>query len=325
MKYLELKSQFGGQNEIVRLKTNNDMSIDSNLFDNMSLWILRSLREIMGIKENRQSIILDFIKNQNIQNVFQEIHLTDPFRTDDKTVFELCDSIIKTPNTDINKIFIFTGTNLPDQTTFETHYNTFIVNNITKKVFIIDPAAKFNKRKEFRKGIYTPYIGYTVQKYFKSKGYNANFVQLSNPAQTNYKDVFCQTWSVLILLLFLKKIAETNSYNNIIIDVPNNDNDKHKLLFDFYIQILNKFPDMSKELNMIYDKNVKTTIVKEYKDEKNRYNHYIKNKTLSAEPVQKPPTEKDFNDNIKILQSIDAVYTFINFMKPDDIDDEGPI
>jgi hypothetical protein len=86
------------------------------------------------------------------------------------------------------------------QTSVYTLFLIFYVDNINKQVFAIDPA-----RKNGKDGIYTPFVSNDLLKpLFERHGYTFTFIEMTNPAQSSIRDVFCQSWSLYILLEILK-------------------------------------------------------------------------------------------------------------------------
>ena len=232
LKYLDLKNQIGGANNVI-LKTGALGQISDELFDDMTSWILYSLREIMGFNDIREKIILDFCDKNNIQNVYRRIHTVNPFRSDDTEVITYCNYILQDNTADI---YIFTGSNLPDPISRETHYNIFVIIKSTRNVIVIDPASKRIERKgeyDVVSGIYEPYLAnQTIIPFFRQYGFKCNFLQLTHPAQISESDVFCQTWTIILLLSYLPQ-------RNILINIPKTQPKKYQLLLDFYKLILN--------------------------------------------------------------------------------------
>jgi hypothetical protein len=264
-KYLKYKKKYfnalhGGSLNEVRLLDGTVKTINDVMFDLMSGWILFCLRELVGYAEIRQTIILNFLEKLQIESVYKEIITIDPHRKDDTEVINLCDKIITYPD-ETQKIFIFTGTNLPDPITFETHYNIFIVDKSQNLLLIIDPASKLALNKKTgeyisKSGIYEPYLAKEVIiPFFKDHGYRHSFIASTVPAQTQSDDVFCQTWTLVILKKYLENIS--NKLKNPVqpfelIVIPHSIEDKYSLLLEFYKYMLTVFPEVQGILNNIY-------------------------------------------------------------------------
>ena len=99
----------------------------------------------------------------------------------------------------------------------------------------------------------------TIQPFFEKNGYQFQYVKLMNPAQTLTEDVFCQSWTLYILLEVLKNGVNTGStieMDEILINIPKKQIDKYELLLNFYKQIL-VVESISDKLNKTYKSNVK--------------------------------------------------------------------
>jgi len=256
-KYLELKNLQHGGNSKVNLLNGSIVEITDELFDDMVSWILFSIREVIGYADIRKQIILHWLTEKNIINVNKEIITINPERKDDSEVVKLCTQIIGDTNP-INNLFIFTGTNLPDPRTKETHYNIFIIDKSIKKLYIIDPASKLVKRGRSyiaKEGIYSPYLANdTIIPFFEKYRYTHTFIASQNAAQTNIGDVFCQSWTLLMLKLFL----DNDNPQKEMIDIPKKQEKKYQLLLDFYKYILTNFPSIQPILNTQYQYNINT-------------------------------------------------------------------
>ncbi len=259
-KYLTLKNnlQNGGGNAVILLDEST-VEIDDEIFDDMASWILLSLREVMGFSDVRRHVINNMVDEFKIPNVAPVIPLINPERKNDDEVFVLCKSIISDEDP-THSIFIFTGTNLPDKRTKETHYNIFLIDKASKKLIVIDPAAKIVKRKgaiKVTSGIYESYLAKEVViPFFEANGYDCNFLPLRNPAQTIVSDVFCQTWTLVLLREFLSNVA------NPVIEIPKEQKNKYEILLGFYKSVISSFPDFASYLNSVYAENISKERIK---------------------------------------------------------------
>lgn len=211
-------------------------------------WCLHSMKEVLGMEEIRNIIIRHFIpKLKYIDKIrtFDAFQQYDkpPFDNKKKEIIEYCKKIIKWKN-----LGIFTATNIQiNADDHETHYQCFIVDNKNKKVYSIDPAMDHTTETGY--GIYDPTVSYEVIKpFFEKKGYIFQYIRLTNPAQVNEEDVFCQSWSLYILINVLLQDKHT-------IDIPKQQIDKYVILLDFYKEILD-LPDISAELDHVYKYNI---------------------------------------------------------------------
>jgi hypothetical protein len=293
-KYVNLKNtiQKGGNNREIIGIDGQTYIISDELFEQCSSWILFTLREVMGDSLVRNFLINSFVTESKIPNFYDIEMPFEALRQNNTTVTKLCKNIIAN-NT--HNIFIFTGTNLPDKITRETHYNIFIVDKINKTVRAIDPAIKpKNKMGIQRYGIYHPFLALeTIFPFFIKNGYTTDFIQLKNPAQTSHDDVFCQTWTLIILELWLSLIA-TKGIDNRVEFSPLKIK-KYNILLEFYKKIIFNYPDIATMLNENYINNINITR-KDYLNE----------------------DEEDINvDNV--LAQINPSMTLINYFKPEDL------
>lgn len=183
-------------------------------------WALHAMKSMLGIKTVRNQILKYFypdIKNLAKANTF------DAFDPPDKIV-KYAESIMN-----VVPYVVFTASNMAEAVAEpETHYQTFYVDNKDKKVYAIDPA-----RKKGNDGIYTPYVSRNLlQPLFEKHGYTFTFIEMTNPAQSSIRDVFCQSWSLYILLEILNKGVHD-------VCIPKLQLERYDVLLTFYKEILN--------------------------------------------------------------------------------------
>jgi hypothetical protein len=214
-------------------------------------WMLHSLKILLGDESIRRYIILKY--NPDITNKAKKcIRTFNAFVQKGKTrqdkakkIIEYCDDMSKRKG-----IVVFTATNIQqDPLDNETHFQSYILDNNTKTIYIIDPA--YDRNKPGNAGIYMAEVSNEVIiPFFKKKGYETVFVDLNTPAQVSEGDVFCQSWSLYILLQMLKK----NEYhNNVSFQIPKSQIDKYDLLLRFYKQLFIDMPELGANLKTEYD------------------------------------------------------------------------
>lgn len=208
-------------------------------FDIAVSWVLYSIREILGIDSLRNQILASFIKKEYLD----QITLGRTFGSDSK--FQqmqsyLQDLIIH----QINKRYtIFTGINRPQYG--ETHYQGFIVDQLRKILYIADPAYTRNGP-----GIYKPYLAeLQVIPLFKKQKYQTVYIPLTNPCQMDMDDVFCQSWTLYIMIEFINHRFET-------VRIPESAHERYHILKKFYKKILKSCPDFCPLLQEYYLYNV---------------------------------------------------------------------
>ena len=218
--------------------------------ENAISWLVHSIKILLGDESIRRYIILKYnpeLKNKNHIKTFDAF--IKPGKTQEHKHTEI-KKYLQTISTLKKDIVVFTATNvLKDEEDIETHFQSFIVDNNNKKVYGIDPA--YDKNEEDFIGIYYPEILHDVIKpFFENKQYAFHLVRLSKPAQTTTDDVFCQSWSLLILL----KIMENKDYEkDVEIYIPSRKLDKYHMLLEFYKQIFIDMPELLDNLKAEYE------------------------------------------------------------------------
>jgi len=222
-------------------------------------WLLHSIKILFGDERIRRYIILQ--KYPDLKHkLVKDIRTFNAFVKRGKTRqdrFKEIENYLDYAITLKKGIVVFTATNVQqNKEDNETHFQTFIIDNNNKKIYAIDPA--YDKKEENFIGIYYAEITYDVIKpYFEDKNYEFNFVKLSRPAQTNTNDVFCQSWSLLILL----KLMENNEYEqNEEFSIPSKNIDKYNMILEFYKQIFTDMPDLFDNLKEEYDGSINDCI-----------------------------------------------------------------
>ena len=195
-------------------------------------WTLHALKSMLGIKSVRNKILKHFypaIKNLTKADTF------DAFDPAEK-IIKYAEGIMS-----VNPYVVFTATNMAEAVAIpETHYQTFYVDNINKQVFAIDSA-----RKNGKDGIYTPFVSLDLLKpLFEKHRYTFTFIEMTNPAQSSIRDVFCQSWSLYILLDILQNGIH-------VVKIPKPQLERYGILLKFYKDIL-QIPTMSQTLKKEY-------------------------------------------------------------------------
>jgi len=223
-------------------------------------WLLHSIKILLGDESIRRYIILKKIPDLKHQSE-KDIRTFDPFvktgqtRQDKyKEIEKYLEYAIKLKKDNV----VFTATNVQqNDEDHETHFQTFILDNDNKKVYVIDPA--YNKDNEGFIGIYYAEVTHeAIKPFLESKGYELNFVPLSRPAQSTKNDVFCQTWSLLILLDLLKPLNKStaqslknNNYQEYAI--PRTKPERYEMLLEFYKDIfIDSMPELLDNLQEEY-------------------------------------------------------------------------
>jgi hypothetical protein len=214
-------------------------------------WLLHSIKILLGDESIRHYIIAHYFPELKYK-LKKHIRTFDAFVPKGTTRNDKYDKITKYLESIENlqkDIVVFTATNVQqNDEDDETHFQSFIVDNEKKQVYVIDPAL--DKKKPNFIGIYYPEITIELIKpHFEEKGYNVKFIQLSRPAQTETDDVFCQSWSLIILL---EMINDNNYEKNEEYKIPYRKGDKYGILLEFYKGIFVEMPELIDNLREEY-------------------------------------------------------------------------
>jgi hypothetical protein len=217
-------------------------------------WALEAMKIVLGYEDVRNAIVRHYfpqIENPEEMRTFDAFQQYDtpPFIDKAMEITDYCEDIIEDDG--VTGVLVMTAANIQDHAKDRfTHYQSFIIDKDIKQVYAIDPASKENGV-----GIYEAAITETVVlPIFRSHGYNCQFVSLSHPAQTNKGDVFCQTWTLVIMLKALEKMYKHNKKFIGVIDIPapRPKINKYRLLLDFYKDILKNVQTVCRELEFEY-------------------------------------------------------------------------
>lgn len=219
-------------------------------------WALEAMKTVLGYEDIRNMILEHYfpqIENPHEMRTFDAFQQFEnpPFIDKAMEITDYCEEIIEDDG--VTGIIVMTAANIQlSEDDNLTHYQSFIIDKDAKTVYAIDPAAKENGV-----GIYEAAISETIVfPIFRSHDYDCQFIQLSHPAQTNKGDVFCQTWTLVILLKALEKIYKKNNKKKFIgvIDIPGPRPKvkKYSMLLEFFKDILENVPEVGRELAMEY-------------------------------------------------------------------------
>ncbi len=214
-------------------------------------WILFAIRDILE-KTDVRNMILEREFNDN------NIYFGDSF------VGEYDYSILnKYVDYCINKInknlILFTISNSVRQCSnvedCETHFQTVIIDKINKVIIFIDPS-----RKQKGGGIYKTTASNMLIKYMKNAypSYKIKWNPVKTPCQTNYKDVFCQSWSLYLQMLFVQQILSSDfNYTSLTAPIlPVKLSDRYGVLLQFYRSIFSKNKSLCKYLDDAYKSDI---------------------------------------------------------------------
>jgi hypothetical protein len=213
-------------------------------------WLLHSMKILLGDESIRRYIILKY--NPTIKNKAKTcIRTFNAFIPRGKTRSDKANQIVKFCDKMLTKkgTVVFTATNIQrNSLDNETHYQSYILDNDAKKIIIVDPA--YDRTKENGVGIYMAEVSNEVIiPFFTSKGYAFKFVYLTKPAQICEDDVFCQSWSLYILL---EKLKNNVFVHDVSFEIPEDQLDKYDMLLEFYKKIFADMPELISNLQTEY-------------------------------------------------------------------------
>jgi hypothetical protein len=220
-------------------------------YDQAVSWMLHSLKIVLGDESIRRYIILYYYPN--ISNSSKRcIRTFDAFVSRGQSREDKANEIRKYCTkmcTKKNKV-VFTASNIQRvKCDDETHFQSYILDNNIKKIIVVDPA--YDSSKELFKGIYMAEISLDIiVPFFQRKGYTTSFLSLTTPAQIDIGDVFCQSWTLYILLEKLKQ-DEYIEVSDFV--VPEDQLDKYDMLLSFYRQVFTDMPELGENLQVEYE------------------------------------------------------------------------
>jgi hypothetical protein len=272
-------------------------------------WSLEFMREVMGKSYVRNLILQHFvpgIKNLDHSETFDGFREADDpslYKNKESQILAYCEKI-----STIQPYVVFTASNIlyddvdehGNQDT-QTHYQCFYVDNANKTLYVFDPARKADDSD----GIYEPQIAiYTVNEFFKKKKkYKVFFARLSHPAQLFESDIFCQTWTLYLLIQFFKHDCK----KGVVLPIPEKLVERYAIIIDFYHKILDAFPEVRKDLFNTYKEGLRVQENKDYILEHGGSNYTISEmKKLDPYKVMKSMNAKHLftDEDLKMMNEV---------------------
>jgi len=263
-------------------KSRKSIIVNEEYRDAAISWVLHSVKEVLGLEDNRKEVIKTFISdipNEDFIRTFDadiEYEIGEGKKKGNKKEYDEKYQVKKREITDyctrimeLDNYVVFTATNIEEYQEYgkdsETHYQTFIVDNNKKVLYVIDPAKKNGKAY----GIYIPQVAIEIiMPFFRENRYETKFVKLKFPAQTNNSieeaDIFCQSWSLYILIEFLKDNDEDN-LTDITINIPKSQRERYDILLKFYKDLFSTIPHLQSDLKLYYKNELQQEKPQKYK------------------------------------------------------------
>lgn len=251
-------------------------------------WVLHSVKDALGIEDNRKEVIKRFIHDIPNEDHIRTFDADIEYETGEEkkkgikekkgnkeeynTNYELKLKEIRDYCTEVMQLenyVVFTATNIEEYQEYgkdsETHYQTFIADNNKNVLYVIDPAKKNGKAY----GIYIPQVAIDIiMPFFEENKYKTKFVKLKFPAQTNDSveeaDIFCQSWSLYILIEFLKDNNKDN-LRDIAINIPESQKERYDILLKFFKDVFSSIPDLQSDLKRIFERELQEEKPDKYK------------------------------------------------------------
>lgn len=266
------------------VKSRNPTIVNEEYREAAISWVLHSVKEVLGLEDNRKEVIKRFIPeipNEDYIRTFDadieykignEMENKKGNKKEYDIKYELKVKEIRDYCTEVmqlEKFVVFTATNIEEYQEYgkdsETHYQTFIVDNNNKVLYVIDPAKKNGKAY----GIYIPQVAIEIiMPFFEENEYETKFVKLKFPAQTNNSleeaDIFCQSWSLYILIEFLKD-NNKDDLINIAINIPKSQKERYDILLKFFKDLFSSIPTLQSDLKRIFERELQEEKPDKYK------------------------------------------------------------
>lgn len=203
-------------------------------------WVVHCIKNVMGYDDVRKSVLKYLIPD------IQNLSYSATFSGLEEDYQNIITKYILNKATKKSPYVVFTTANpsSEDKEFPETHYQFFYVDNVNHVIYSIDPASVYNpKTGKVKRGVWEPIASEGMINYLKKNTidghrYTLEYVKTSHPAQTSQNDVFCQTWSLLLMVEFIKQTHTTPpspaGYRQIVIDVPEDERVRYQKIIDFY-------------------------------------------------------------------------------------------
>lgn len=188
-----------------------------NLDDVLSSWVLDALRRVFGYEDIRNLILQ--------AKLGDKVAYGRTFGAEHK-VRQLRDYLKKLLVPGEHRLLLFTASNRA--LLGETHYQGFVVDYQKKHLWVVDPASVRGGD-----GIYASYVARDViMPFFQAQGWETGFVRLSNACQATTDDVFCQTWSLWLMVRVARQLLSKKKLTTI--SVPKKLIIRYRALLRFY-------------------------------------------------------------------------------------------
>jgi hypothetical protein len=188
--------------------------------EQVSSWILFTLRDTIATSAVRHIILKKFLTSIEGVSFGKDFNTPKEWATYEADLTKVLGE---------SGIVLFTASNFPDDTTGETHFQTYLVNPSKKTLLMIDPARKPSGAS----GIYAAAASEKrIKPFFEKNEYSVDWILTESTCQSSSQDIFCQTWSLYLLI---------ETFNTLLGDeprpklpIPRNQMGRYALLLDFF-------------------------------------------------------------------------------------------
>ncbi len=188
--------------------------------EQVSSWILFTLRDTIANSAVRHTILRKLLSSIKGVTFGKDFNTPEEWETYEADL---------TPILEQPGIILFTASNYPDAKTDETHFQTYLVNPSKKTLLMIDPARKPSGKT----GIYPAAASEKrIKPFFEKNGYSIDWILTDNTCQSSSKDIFCQSWSLYLLIESFNTLLGEEARSKL--PIPRNQLERYALLLDFF-------------------------------------------------------------------------------------------
>jgi hypothetical protein len=222
--------------------------------ENIRSWVLFALRETMEQQTIRNNVLKYFLDDQFKYYGYKPVYgKTLNNRKTEKPLITYLTKMMSQyqPDPKSKNVIMFTVSNLYDEDTHETHFQTFVyIPGYTTGpvIFCFDPSRTC----EQAEGIYSPHAVDEINTIVQNLNPNIRLLYpiVADACQIHENDVFCQSWSLYLQIQGVSRFLQRGDLNYAA-DIPSHQFEKYMVLLNFYKIIL---PLICKTLQKTYNK-----------------------------------------------------------------------
>lgn len=198
-------------------KRNNAKELQKKyVVNNSIIWAKECMRILTNNTSVQKKILLDYFPQ-----LAENIKYMKTFdNNEEEQIKSYCEEVIKNDNIFGIVIIII------------SEHQIILIQKTLQDVYIIDPTSMLNIRSLHD----ITFIETSLLPIFIKNKYNYEYVKLTYPLQVYHKDYYSNTLLIVLLVLCLYQIYNTCTID--IIEIPDKNSDKQKMIFDFHKDIL---------------------------------------------------------------------------------------